>query len=98
MRRYDYTFLKDEIPGSIVGLTDVIADLRARGELRKLQYGEAYESLRKKAIIESVRGSNAIEGIVTTESRIRDIVNGAAPITHDEREISGKESDDFFIT
>ena len=43
----------------------------------------------KKAIIESVKGSNAIEGIVTTDSGIRDIVDGVAPMTHDELEISG---------
>jgi Fic family protein len=39
--------------------------------------------------VESVKGSNAIEGIVTTDDRIRDIVNGAIPVTHDEKEISG---------
>ncbi len=89
MRRYDYSFLKNTIPGNIVGLSDIIADLRSREEFRKLQYGETFESLRQKAIIESVKGSNAIEGIVTTDDRIRDIVAGALPITHDEMEISG---------
>ena len=89
MRNYDYSFLKDSIPGNIVGLTNVISDLKMKGEFRKLQYGDTFESLRKKAIIESVKGSNAIEGIVTTDSRIRDIVNGSAPVTHDEQEISG---------
>ena len=90
MRKYDYSFLKREIQGNIIGLTDIITDLKAREEFRKLQYGDTFESLKKKAIIESVKGSNAIEGIVTTDSRIRDIVTGAAvPITHDEMEISG---------
>ena len=89
MRRYDYSFLKNKIPGNIVGLTDIIADLRSKEEFRKLQYSETFESLRKKAIIESVKGSNAIEGIVTTDDRIRDIINGSVPITHDELEISG---------
>ncbi|MCR4837835.1 MAG: Fic family protein, partial [Eubacterium sp.] len=46
-------------------------------------------SLRQRAIIESVKGSNAIEGIVTTDDRIREIINGAVPVTHDEKEISG---------
>ena len=89
MHTYDYSFLKDSIPGNIVGLTNVIADLKSREEFRKLQYSETFESLRQKAIIESVKGSNAIEGIVTTDDRIRDIVAGAVPITHDEMEISG---------
>ena len=89
MRRYDYSFLKNQIPGNIVGLTDIIADLRSKEEFRKLQYGDTFESLRQRAIIESVKGSNAIEGIVTTDDRIREIINGAVPVTHDEKEISG---------
>ena len=89
MRRYDYTFLINRIPGNIVGLTDIIADLKSKEEFRKLQYSETFERLRQKAIIESVKGSNAIEGIVTTDDRIKDIINGSVPVTHDELEISG---------
>ena len=70
MHRYTYTFLKNNIPGNIVGLTEIIADLRSKEEFRKLQYRDAFEALRQKAIIESVKGSNAIEGIVTTDSRM----------------------------
>lgn len=89
MHRYDYGFLKKSLPGNIVGLTDIIADLKAKEDFRKLQYSDAFESLRQKAVIESVKGSNAIEGIVTTDSRIKDIIAGSKPITHDEIEISG---------
>ena len=89
MHIYDYSFLKKSVPGNIVGLTDIISDLRTKEEFRKLQYGETFEILRKKAIVESVKGSNAIEGIVTTDSRIKDIVEGSKPVTHDEMEISG---------
>jgi len=89
MRKYDYSFLKSSVPGNIVGLTDIISDLRSREEFRKLQYGETFEKLRQKAIIESVKGSNAIEGIVTTDDRIKDILEGGVPVTHDEMEISG---------
>ena len=89
MHIYDYSFLKKTVPGNIVGLTDIISDLRTKEEFRKLQYGETFEALRKKAIVESVKGSNAIEGIVTTDSRIKDIVEGSKPLTHDEMEISG---------
>ena len=89
MHKYDYSFLKDSIPGNIIGLTGTIADLRSREDYRKLQYSETFEKLRQKAVIESVKGSNAIEGIVTTDDRIRDLVAGAAPVTHDEMEISG---------
>ena len=89
MHRYDYSFLKKTVPGNIVGLTDIISDLRAKEEFRKLQYSDTFEVLRRKAIVESIKGSNAIEGIVTTDSRIKDIVEGSKPITHDEIEISG---------
>lgn len=89
MHRYDYSFLKRTVPGNIIGLTDIISDLRTKEEFRKLQYNETFEVLRRKAIVESVKGSNAIEGIVTTDSRIKDIVEGSKPITHDEMEISG---------
>ena len=89
MHRYDYSFLKKSVPGNIVGLTDIISDLRSKEEFRKLQYSETFEILRHKAIVESVKGSNAIEGIVTTDARIKDIVDGATPVTHDEMEISG---------
>ena len=69
MHRYDYSFLKKSVPGNIVGLIDIISDLRTKEEFRKLQYIDTFEVLRKKAIVESVKGSNAIEGIVTTDSR-----------------------------
>ena len=89
MRKFDYSFLKKEIPGNIVGTVGIISDLNARNQIRKLQYEKTFEKLRKKAIIESVKGSNEIEGIVTTEERIKDLVEGAVPVTHDEKEISG---------
>ena len=89
MRKFDYSFLEISIPANIASLSAIIADLRAKGNFRKLQYADSYERLRKKAIVESVKSSNAIEGIVTTDDRIRDIVNGAIPVTHDEKEISG---------
>lgn len=89
MRRFDYSFLENSVPSNIASLSAIIADLRAKGDFRKLQYPDSYEKLRKKAIVESVKGSNAIEGIVTTDDRIRDIVNGAIPVTHAEKEISG---------
>ena len=89
MHRYNYSFLKSEIPGNILGLTNIISDLKSKEEFRKLQYQETFEILRQKAVIESVKGSNAIEGIVTTDSRIKDIVAGAKPVTHEEEEIAG---------
>lgn len=47
-------------------------------------------SWKKIARVQSVKGSNAIEGIVTTDARIKQIVDGdSAPLNRDEREIEG---------
>ena len=35
MRKYDYSFLKKEIPGNIVGTVGIISDLNARNQIRK---------------------------------------------------------------
>ena len=43
MHRYDYSFLKKTVPGNIVGLTDIISDLRSKEEFRKLQYSETFD-------------------------------------------------------
>lgn len=89
MHRFDYSFLRESVPGSVIGVVDIISDLNAKEAFRQQQYKTTFEKLRETAIIESVKGSNAIEGIVTTDGRIRDIVAGAAPISHQEQEISG---------
>lgn len=89
MHKYDYAFIKTAVPGNIVGLTSIIADLKAKEDFRKAQYKETFKSLQRKAMIESVRGSNAIEGIVTSASRIKEIIDGSTPLTHDENEIAG---------
>ena len=38
MRKFDYSFLKKDIPGNIVGLTDIIADLKSK-------VGDGYSSI-----------------------------------------------------
>ncbi len=89
MHKFDYSFLKENIPGNIIGIADIIADLNSKEHIRKQQYVATFEKLRDKAIVESIKGSNAIEGIVTTDDRIRDLVAGKAPVSHQEKEING---------
>lgn len=89
MHLFDYSFLKKTVPTEIVSTAMVVTDLRAKEEIRKINGKSTLEILREKAVIESVRDSNAIEGIVTTEERLRDIVSGDKPVTHSEQEISG---------
>ena len=89
MRTFDYSFLKNHIPGQIVSISNVISDLNAKETIRRKQNPKAFDALKQRAIVESVKGSNAIEGIVTTDDRILDLVKGAVLVSHDEKEISG---------
>ena len=89
MHRFDYRDLARTLDATLVGVTNVLVDLRARNELREQQDAIGFEKLKQAAVIESVRGSNAIEGIVTTKARLEELVQGAEPLTHGEREILG---------
>ena len=89
MRTFDYSFLKNQIPGQIVSISNVISDLNAKETMRRIQDPKAFDAMRHSAIVESVKGSNAIEGIVTTDDRISALVQGAVPVSHDEKEIAG---------
>lgn len=91
MRRFDYSFLKDGgVPADLVNLLTGIYSMKTMDETRKNKYSSIYTELEKVAKVQSVKGSNAIEGIVTSDERIRAIVNqSSAPLNHNEQEISG---------
>lgn len=91
MHKFTYEFLKDKtITSDLFSLSNVIADLRRKTDERKDLNKPLFSKLETIAIKESVEGSNAIEGIFTTEQRIKDIVeNNDAPLTHSEEEIAG---------
>ena len=91
MRKYDYSFLKDiKLPASFLSLTNIIYALRNEEEHKKSEYPNIFTNLEKIAIVQSVKGSNAIEGIITSDKRIEEIVNkNSAPLNHYEEEIAG---------
>lgn len=91
MRRFDYSFLESGmLPAGLVNIVSAIAELRERGLDRKENYPGIFTRLESIAKVQSVKGSNAIEGIVTTEQRINEIVNqNSAPLNHNEAEIAG---------
>lgn len=91
MRKFDYSFLKSIlVPTSFLSLTNVIYALKNEESSKKTDYPDIFEKLQKIAIVQSVKGSNAIEGIVTTDKRIEEIVNqNSAPLNHNEQEIAG---------
>jgi Fic family protein len=91
MRYFDYSFLEQGmLPAGMVNIIGAITELRARGAERRGNYPDVFTRLESVAKVQSVRGSNAIEGIVTSEARINEIViQNAAPLNHDEAEIAG---------
>lgn len=91
MHIFDYSFLDEGLlPAEIVNLTATIAAFNAISGTRKENNKNVYTELEKIARVQSVKGSNAIEGIITTDARIKEIVDGnSAPLNHSEREIAG---------
>lgn len=91
MHIFDYSFLDNGLlPTGIVNLTSTISALKALANERKDKNQTVYTQLESIARVQSVKNSNAIEGIVTTDARINEIVNGnSAPLNHNEMEIAG---------
>lgn len=91
MRIFDYSFLNNGfLPSGLVNLTGDIYALRSEAAIRKESYVRVFTELESVAKIQSVKSSNAIEGIITTDSRIKEIVqNNSAPLNHNEVEIAG---------
>lgn len=91
MRSFDYSFLeRGMLPAGLVNIVSAIAELRERENERKGNYPDVFTRLESIAKVQSVKGSNAIEGIVTSEQRIHEIVNqNSAPLSHNEAEIAG---------
>jgi len=91
MRKYDYSFLEnDKIPAKLINLLTGIYSMKTNNDIRKENYPNIFTELEKIAIVQSVKGSNAIEGIITTDERINEIVNNSsAPLNHNEEEIAG---------
>ena len=91
MRVFDYSFLENGmLPAGLVNIVSAIAGLRERENERKNSYPDVFTRLESIARVQSVKGSNAIEGIVTSEQRINEIVNqNSAPLNHNEAEIAG---------
>lgn len=91
MRKFDYSFLDNGmLPAKLVNLTGNIYSLRTAAGVRKEEYSKVFTELEAVARVQSVKSSNAIEGIVTSDQRIMEIVNrSSAPMNHNEAEIAG---------
>ena len=91
MKKFDYSFLDNGLlPASLINITSTIYSLKAGANIRKYEYERIFTELEKIAIVQSVKSSNAIEGIVTSDERIEKIVNqNSKPLNHNESEIAG---------
>ena len=91
MRKFDYSFLNNGLlPANLVNLTANISALKTMSGVRKEEFTQIFTELEAVAKVQSIKSSNAIEGIVTSDERIAAIVNqNSAPLNHNEAEIAG---------
>ena len=91
MRTFDYSALKDQKWDSeILGYIAGIYRYAGKQELYLKQRPQELEKLVEIAKIQSTEASNAIEGIVTTSTRIKQLVEEkTTPKNRDEQEIAG---------
>ena len=91
MRDFNYSLLKEKKWDSeILGYIAAIYKEAGKQEMSLKQRPEELEKLVEIAKIQSTEASNAIEGIVTTDTRIKQLVEEkTAPRNRDEQEIAG---------
>lgn len=91
MRIFNYNILKDEKWDSeILGLVAQIHEYKGRQELYLKQKPEELDKLVEIAKVQSTEASNEIEGIRTTNTRLRQLVaDKTTPKNRDEEEIMG---------
>ncbi len=91
MRTFNYSAIKDQKWDSeILGLVAAVYKYAGKQELYLKQKPHELEKLVEIAKIQSTEASNAIEGIVTTNTRIRQLVEEkTTPRNRDEQEIAG---------
>lgn len=91
MRNFDYrSYEKKQWDNEILNYLSVIHEARGRQSRYLEQKAESLERLVEIAKIQSTASSNAIEGIRTTETRLKKLMDAkTAPRNRDEREILG---------
>ncbi|MBO6108206.1 MAG: Fic family protein [Eubacterium sp.] len=89
MRKFDYLFLKEAIPGRLIRLAEDIAELRTKESFYKKSNEDTFAALKERTVFDSVCSSNEIDGVTTTDARIRALINGDYPTSKDEAMIRG---------
>ncbi len=90
MHRFDYSFLHNGmLPAALFNITSDIYTLATLSYSRKEVFADVFTNSEAAAKVQSVKSSNAIEGIATTDERIIAIVDGnSAPLSHSGQEIA----------
>ena len=91
MRTFNYSVIREQRWDSeILGMVAAIYKEAGKQEMYLKQRPEELEKLVEIAKVQSTEASNAIEGIVTTNTRIRQLVEEkTTPRNRDEQEIAG---------
>ena len=91
MREFNYNIFREQKWDSeVLGLVAAIYKEAGKQEMYLKQRPEELEKLVEIAKVQSTESSNAIEGIVTTDTRIRQLVaEKTAPRNRSEQEIAG---------
>ena len=90
MHRFDYSEILGDLPQDITKMMIEIAKIRSLESLRRTNYPKDYVRMENIAKLASIKYSNEIEGIVTSDDRLREIIlRGGTPKNHTEEEIAG---------
>ncbi len=91
MRNYDYENKWQKLlTPDIVGYLTTIHEYKGQQHLIANRHADVLIDLKKLALIQSTESSNKIEGIYTSDERLKKIVmDKTMPKTRDEREIAG---------
>lgn len=91
MRNFDYSYLKNRTwDNEILTYVAKIHEFKGKQELYIRQKPVELERLIEVAKVQSTESSNRIEGIITTRSRLQQLVEDkTTPRNRDEKEILG---------
>ena len=90
MHRFDFSEMRGSIPQDIAELVSHIREIRALDGIREARYAREFSKVQEVVKLRSVKYSNEIEGIATSDERLADIVlRNDTPRNHNEAEIAG---------
>lgn len=90
MHLFDFSEFQDSIPSDISELIAHIREIKGMDIIRKSRYKREFTKIEEMTRLNSIKYSNEIEGIRTSDERLADIVlRNETPLTHGENEIAG---------